>query len=140
MIAQMTEGCVIEAEIPTPFWDEAGDLDDQAPAETQEWYGYVTDPEAPADELTFIENATIWAFTGFIAYAGDIGAALFFRTIAKSWVLAWRRGDLGEVIRVIVDGAEYGRIDTTSAAPGSVVQMPVLAGEGMHDITMIKVS
>jgi len=132
--------CPVVFEYPTPFWDETSDLEDDQPADMQEWYGYVTEPEAPADELTFVEDAAIWVMTGFIAYAGDIGAAIFFRTIAKSWVFAWRRGDIGEVIRVIIDGAEYGRVDTTSASVGDLVQMPIIAGDGAHDITMIKVA
>lgn len=129
----------VESGVPTPFWDEASDLEDEEPAEVQEWYGYVTEPEGDPAGLTFIDDLSIWALTGFIAYSGDIGAAIFFRTIAPSFVLAWRRGDIGEIIRIIIDGAEFGRVDTASAAPGSIVQMPVVAGEGMHDITMIKV-
>lgn len=125
---------------PTPFWDEDTSVDDQSPAETQVWYGEVTNPEAVAAELTFVENATIWVFTGFVAYAAGVGAAIFFHTVAEKWVLAWRRGDVGEVIRVIIDSAEYGTVDTTSAAEGDIVEFPVLAGAGEHDILLLKVS
>lgn len=130
--------CSEGAECPTPYWDEPQDVEDSEPAETQTWYGEVDDPEAPAGELTFVENATIWVFTGFVAYAAGVGAAIFFHTIAEKWVLAWRRGDVGEVIRVIIDGAEYGTVDTTSASVGDIVEFPVLAGAGEHDILIVK--
>lgn len=124
---------------PTPFWDEGQDVDDEEPASTQTWYGEVDDPEAPADELSFIENAGIWAITGFIAYSGQIGAAIFFHSIAPSFVLAWHRGDIGEIWRVIVDSAEFGIVDTGSAAENDVVTFPVEAGSGEHDILLVKV-
>jgi len=130
--------CAGGVDCPTPFWDEAQDVEDSAPAETQAWYGQVENPEAPADELTFVENATIWVFTGFVAYAAGVGAAIFFHTIAEKWVLAWRRGDVGEIIRVIIDGAEYGTVDTSSASVGDIVEFPVLAGTGGHDILIVK--
>jgi len=50
-------GCQLE--YPTPFWDEAQDVDDEMAAGEQIWYGEVTDPDAPADELTFVENVSV---------------------------------------------------------------------------------
>jgi len=127
--------------IPTPFWDDAEDLDDEMPVNDQIWYGEVTDPEAPPDEITFVENAAIWVITGFVAYAAGIGAAVFYRTIAPRFVLAWKRADVGEIIRVIIDGAEYGRVDTGTVAAGEVITLDVLPVEDWeeHDITLIKV-
>lgn len=128
--------------VPTPFWDEAQDLDDQLPASSQTWYGEVVDPDAPADELVFIENAAIWLITGFIAYAGQIGGAIFFNTIAPRFVLAWRRGDVGEIIRVVVDAADYGTVDTGTVAVGEIIELEVLPLDQeaeSHDITIIKV-
>jgi len=128
--------------VPTPFWDEAQDLDDEEPAATQTWYGEVTDPDAPADELDFIENAAIWVITGFIAYAGQIGGAVFFNTIAPRFVLAWKRGDIGEVIRVVIDAADYGTVDTGTVAVGEIIELEVLPTDQeaeSHDIMLIKV-
>lgn len=127
--------------VPTPFWDEAQDLDDQAPADSQTWYGEVADPEAPADEISFADNVAIWAITGFIASTGDIGAAIAFNTIAPRFVLAWYRGDIGEIWRVIVNAAEYDRVDTTSAAPGDIIELDVLTdGETeVNEMYLIKV-
>lgn len=135
-----TDDCSGSEGVPTPFWDEGQDVDDQESAETQTWYGEVDDPGVPADEISFVENAGIWVITGFIAYSGQIGAAIFFHTIAPSFVLAWHRGDVGEIWRIIVDSADFGTVNTASAAENDVVQKPILAGEGEHDIVLVKVS
>lgn len=129
--------------VPTPFWDDAQDLDDEMPVDDQIWYGEVDDPEAPPAEITFIDNAAIWLITGFVAYAGDIGAAIFFRTIAPRFVLAWKRGDVGEIIRVIIDAADYGTVDTSTVGVGEIVQLSVLPVDQEleeHDILLVKVS
>jgi len=136
---------VIPRNIPAPYWDTDEDVDDDEPRETQEWYGYVTDPEAPPDELTFVENVAIWAFTGFVAFATlEVGAApaIFFHTLAKRWVMAFKRGSIGEVIRVLVDGVEYGRVDTSSASEGEIVEVRVMPPDDdePHDIMLIQVS
>jgi len=135
------EGCGTMDAVPTPFWDEAGDVDDEVPPDEQVWYGEVTDPEAPAPELDFVENIGIWAITGFIAYSGNIGAAIAFHTIAPSFVLAWRAGDVGEIFRIVVDAAEAGTVDTTGLA-GEVIRTPINADPSLsgHDIMLIKVS
>lgn len=125
---------------PTPFWDDGGDVDDSFPWSTQPWYGSVTDPDAPADEITFVENAAIWIISGFVAYAGGIGAAVVYHTIAPRFVLAWKRGDIGEIWRVIVDAAEYQVVDTSSASVGDIVTLDVLPDQEIsgHDLTLIK--
>jgi hypothetical protein len=139
-LASTSSDCPVLPEYPTPYWDESSDLEDEGDAEEQTWYGRVEYPEAPASELSLIDDVAIWTLTGFIAYSGDIGAAIFFHTIAPAFVLAWRRGDVGEVIRIVVDGADYGRVDTTSTAAGELLNFPVLAGDGGQDILMMKVS
>jgi len=128
-------------DIPAPFWDDAEDVDDGLPFEDQIWYGEVADPEAPAAELTLIDNAGIWLITGFIAYAGQIGAAVFFNTIAPRFVLAWKRGDVGEIIRVVIDSADYGRVDTSTVDVGEIITLNVLPDQDLesHDIMLIKV-
>lgn len=132
--------------VPTPFWDDDTDVDDESPADVQEWYGYVTDPEAPPEELTFVEDAAIWGFTGFLALATwEIGAApaILFRTIAPRFALAMRRGDLGEVIRILVDGEEAARVDTSGYDAGEVIRVPIVgdpAIETGHDVMIVQVS
>lgn len=127
--------------VPTPFWDDESDLGDEEPADMQPWYGEVTDPEAPPGELTFVESAGIWVITGFLAYSGNIGAAVYFNTIAPRFVLAWRAGDVGEIIRVVVDAADYGTVDTSSYSAGDIIEMDVVADPALmtHDIYLVKV-
>lgn len=98
-------------DVPAPYWDDAEDSDDEAPADDQPWYGH-------AEGTTFVEELAIWGITGFIVYSGDIGAAIAFRTLAKQFVLAWKTGDLGGIVRVFVNAADQGTVDTYSAEPG----------------------
>ena len=131
-----------ERDYPTPYWDTETDVDDEAPTDTQDWYGEVTDPEVPAGELTFVENAVIWLFTGFVAIAATPAAALFFHTIAPRFVLAFNRGDVGEVWRVVVDAADYTEVDTGSLSAGDIVEIVVdgLDDLDAHDILLVKMS
>lgn len=134
-----------EVKAPTPYWDEDSDVPDEFPADVQPWYGYVTNPEAPQDELDFVEQFSIWAMTGFLAVATwEIGAApaILFHTIAPRFVLAMRRGDLGEVIRILVDGEEQARVDTSSYAPGDVIRQSIFTDDSLagHDIAIVQVS
>lgn len=131
---------------PTPYWDEDTEVDDEMPDDVQPWYGTVSNPEAPPDELDFVENAAIFAFTGFLALATwEIGAApaILFHTIAPKFVLAMRRGDAGEIIRILVDGEEAARVDTSGVSVGDVVRVPIIADPAIttgHDIAVIQVS
>lgn len=139
------EICSGAGEYPTPYWDEDIDVDDEEPADSQPWYGHVPDPTLPADELTFVENAAIWGITGFLAYASwEVGfaPAILFHTIAPRFVLAWRRGDVAEIIRVIIDGVEQPGIDTTAYSEGDVIRQAYVAGDdiGGHDILIVQES
>ncbi len=95
--------------IPTPYWDEDEDVDDEMTPEEQIWYGEVEDPSAAPDELTFIEKASVIAFTGILAIAtAEVGfaPAIAFATIAPKMILAVRNGDAGRIIRIFIDGAK----------------------------------
>ncbi len=137
--------CPIAPSAPTPYWDEDSDVDDDLPADAQPWYGYVTDPEASYEELDFVEQFAIWTITGFLAVATwEIGAApaILFNTVAPKFALAVKRGDLGEIIRIFVDGQEAARVDTTSYTEGDLVRI-VLVGdpeEEEHEIIIIQES
>jgi hypothetical protein len=131
-----------EVNVPAPYWDDDDDVDDEAPADMQPWYGYVTDPEVPPEELTFIENAAIWVITGFLAFATfEVGfaPAIFFHSIAPRFVLAWKKTDIRTIIRVIIDAVEYGRVDTADYPDGEVIEMAILANPELegHDIQII---
>ena len=118
-----------EETIPTPYWDDATDLDDEEALDVQAWYGAVTDFFAPIDELNFVQNAAVWAITGFVAYAAGIGAAVTFRTVARNFIIAIQREDAGEAIRVVVNGLEETRVDTTPYAPGEVIEFPIAVSQ-----------
>jgi len=129
--------------MPTPFWDEDQDVDDELPDDAQPWYGYVTNPTAPPEELDFVENAAIWTITGFLAIATwEIGAApaILFNTIAPKFALAVKRGDFGEIIRIFLDGAEAARVDTSGYAPGDVIRVKLIGDpeNETHEIIIVQ--
>lgn len=134
-----------ETDYPTPYWDDDTSVDDEMPVETQEWYGMVTNPSAPADELTFVQNAVIWILTGFVALVLSpslpvgAAAALTFQTLATRFTLAFNRGDLAEQFRVIIDAQDYGTVDTSGLAVGEVVELDIdgLADLPTHEILIV---
>lgn len=135
--------CAVE--VQAPYWDTAANVDDSLPEDAETWYGTTPDPEAPADELTFVENAFIWSFTGFLAFATwEVGfaPAILFHTVAPRFVLAFKRGDVGEVIRIIVDANEAARVDTTPYAAGDIVRVPIVGDPDLdeHDLVIVQVS
>lgn len=134
-----------ERDYPAPYWDTETDVDDEMPAGEQEWYGVVTNPAAPADELTFVENAVIWIFQGFIALVlapalpVGVAAAITFRTLATRFTLAFNRGDIIEQFRVVIDAQDYGTVDTTGLSVGDIIELDVngLADLSYHDILIV---
>lgn len=136
----------IEETVPTPYWDSETDVDDEQPTEVQEWYGYVEDGAAPPGELSFIQDATIWILTGFVALVLSptlpvgAAAAVTFRTLAVRFTLAFNRGDLAEQFRVIIDAQEYGTVDTSDMAEGDIVELSVdgLEDADFHDIVIVR--
>lgn len=132
-------------EVGTPYWDDDADVDTEAPSDMQSWYGTVSNPEAAPAELDFVENALVWGFTGLIALATwEVGAApaILFHTIAPKFLIATKRGDVGEVIRILVDGSEAARVDTSGVAPGEIVNTPIVADPSLssHTLTIVQVS
>lgn len=123
--------CEESDEIPTPYWDEATDTDDEATGLAQLWYGNWIEGE-------FVESVGTFVIAGFLAYAATPGAAVFFLTIAPRFRLAWRTGSLGGIIRVIIDGADYGTVDTFSASPG-VIERDYIADPELetHEVVQI---
>jgi hypothetical protein len=62
---------------------------------------------------------------------GGAAAAIFFRTIAQRFTLAWNRGDEREIFRVVIDAADYGTVDTDGMAYGDIVEMNI---DGLDDL------
>lgn len=122
--------------VDTPFWDDAEDVDDELPADDQPWYGQVADAAVAPTELTFIENAFVWSFTGLIvASLGGIpgvAPALAFRTIASRFILSFRNGGTaGDVIRFFVDGVKV--FEGVSTGDESITDVTVIADPDMDD-------
>lgn len=116
--------------VPTPYWDDQSDLDDEVPADEQTWYGIF--------DGTFQETVENFVIAGFVAYAAGIGAAVKFLTIAPAFRLAWKTSDLGGIIRVFIDGADAGTVDTYSVSPGVLEQTFVGDPENEeHEILMV---
>lgn len=142
---QLQNEIIIEEDVPAPYWDTDEDVDDEEPVETQDWYGVVTNPTAPADELTFVENAVVWIFTGFIALVlapalpVGVAAGLTFRTLATRFTLAFRRGDIIEQIRIVIDAQDYGTVNTGDVAVGEVIELDINGLEDLafHDILLV---
>jgi len=133
-------GCA-SADVETPYWDDASDVDDNASTDDQLWYGEVTDATAPADELDFVENILVWSFAGLLAVAGAPAAAIAFTTIAPKFLIAQKAGDVGEVIRIVLDGHDVTTIDTTGHA-GEIITTPVVGDPTLstHQLYLVKVS
>jgi len=120
-----------DSQVPAPYWDDAEDADDQEPESEQPWYGHT-------EGITFVEDIGIWAITGFIAYSGDIGAAIAFRTFAPRFVLAWKADGIGGAIRVFIDGVDNGLLDT-QGDPDTIIEKDYIGDPDLdeHDILMI---
>lgn len=128
---------VEEPEYDAPYWDDNDDVEDEATPEEQDWYGVVEDALAPADEMSFTQNAVVWLLTGFVALVasptlpGAVAAAVTFRTLAKRFVLAFNKGDIREQFRVIIDAKDYGTVDTDDFDESGIMNMTV---DGLDDL------
>lgn len=125
------ESACVDEQVPTPYWDEATDTDDEMSALEQIWYGNWVEGE-------FVESVGTFLIAGFVAYAATPAAALFFLTIAPKFRLAWRTGSLGGIIRVIIDAADYGTVDTFSETPG-VIYRDYVADPDLEEHEVIQV-
>jgi len=130
-----------QAQVETPYWDDATDVDANEDADTQTWYGAVTDIFAPPDGITFEENLQLWSWAGLVAIAATPAAAISFVTLSQRFIIAVRGQDVGETVRVIVDAEDAGTIDTTGHA-GEIVEMQVVGNPAndTHQLYLIKTS
>jgi len=117
---------------PAPFWDDAEDSDDEAPPGEQIWYGEIISG-------SFHEVVENWTIAGFIALAGAPAAAVYFLTIAPRFRLAWRRGDIGGIVRIFIDSEDYGTVDTANDT-ADIITMDIIptAEADTHEILLVK--
>jgi len=101
------------SDVPPPYWDTVGDSDDESSPTEQTWYGQYF-------EGTFTEVLENWVIAGFIASSGNVGAAIAFLTIAPKFRLAFKTGNIGGIIRIFIDAADYGTVDTNSEEDGII--------------------
>jgi len=125
----------------TPYWDDQTDVEAEEPIEMQPWYGYVTDILAPPDGITWNENISLWLFTGLVALAASPAAAIVFRPLAVQFTLAFKAGDVGETIRIILDAIEQRPVDTTGHA-GEIINVACSGDPSLseHTLYVIKTS
>lgn len=95
----------IECPVPysAPFWDDA-EGDDASTGEGN--------PEYP-----FFEDVANFAIAGFVLYAAGPGAALQYWTVAEQFRLAFRKHDVGGIIKIFLDGSLLQEVDTYAASP-----------------------
>lgn len=135
---EMIEQAYVEAQegvcgapVPAPYWDSESDADDEASGETQEWYGEVVEDD-------FRGDISQWLITGFLASTGNVGAAIQFHTLASQFRLAWKRGNVGGIVRVFVDSADVGTVDTFADTP-DIYEQTYVGDPDLeeHDILMM---
>lgn len=131
---------------PTPFWDDESDVEDSEPADMQPWYGQVSNPEAPAGELDFVESVALWFFTGIVALAtfevGGVAPAILFHTTVEKFIILQKRGDVAATIRFVIDGEDAKFVNTAPYAPGDIIETPIVtpATGGDHTLMIIETS
>jgi len=132
----LTGTCGGSTNVPTPFWDDVSDVDDEATPEEQTWYGYVTDLDT-APSTTFVEDALLWTFTGILAVGVDPGLAIAFHTVAPKLMVAIK-SDPVAVIRVWFDDILQGEYTDSDATDGIInavaIGDPALDG---HDLYIV---
>lgn len=126
--------------VDCPYWDDESDVDDEMNVDEQPWYGYVTNPDAPPDELDFVEDASIWALTGLLAVAipvVGVAVAIAFRTIAPQMVVAVRKGDYGRIIRLYIDNFLVNTV--VGDGTDTIVNVPVFGDPALesHQLLLI---
>lgn len=106
--------CFVDVE--APFWDDGTDADAEAPADDQPWYGELVEVMsgmgAAEPTLEWHEELRLWIVTAFVAYAGTPAAAIAFYPFARKFVLAFKAGTAGAIVRVFFDGLHLANIDT----------------------------
>lgn len=130
--------------VETPFWDDETDVEENEPVDDQEWYGYVSNPTAAADELDFVESALLWAFTGLVAVAtfevGGLAPAIAFHTTVEKFIILQKRGNVAETIRYVVDGQDMKYINTAPYAEDEIITTEIITPQTGGDHTLMIIS
>lgn len=112
-----------------PFYDDDGQMDDST-LPTAPWYEQVSD----------------WVITLFLAITFTPGAAIVYITTIPRLRLAFRTGNIGTIVRVLIDDIEVWTGSTYSASEGmleTVIDVPALPGvrrsllPGQHELKVV---
>ena len=134
------------SKVPTPFWDDESDVEDEETIEMQPWYGQVSNPEAPAGELDFVESVALWLITGIVAIAtfevGGVAPAMLFHTTVEKFIILQKRGDAAQTIRFVIDGEDATFVNTAPYSPGDIIETPIATPVtgGDHTLMIIQTS
>jgi len=118
------------ATVPTPYWDDETDLDDEAPEATQTWYGHYEDN-------TFIEDVGTWLVAGFLATNLSPQAAVFYRTFEKRFRLAFLKAGPAGIVHVIIDNAEELFVMLTGD-DGTIVEQDFIGDPDLEEHTILQ--
>jgi hypothetical protein len=146
LIIQQAPYNLVPSDAPTPFWDDESDVEDSEPVGMQPWYGQVSNPEAPAGELDFVESVALWFFTGIVALAtfevGGLAPAVLFHTTVEKFIILQKRGDAAQTIRYVIDGQDAKFVNTAPYSPGDIISTPLVTPVtgGDHTLMMIQTS
>lgn len=148
MVAAVSEA-LSRPTFPTAWDNRPGGLTAEQAAEiyTEGWASYLTlDPPFFDSEDTvaveqadypFYEKASDWIVTAFLALTLTPAAAILYRTTIPQARIAFRKGQFGAFIKVLVDGTEQLTVDTYAPAPELAflnVDLQAIGGVGEHEI------
>lgn len=88
----------------SPFWDDADGAD--------------ADGSPDDNTYTWSERLADWAIAAFVATSATPGAAVTYLTIAPRFRLAFKTGDWGGIVNILLDDDLVTTVDTYSAEPG----------------------
>lgn len=131
-------------------WDTRSDgltAEQAAEVYTEGWASYLTlDPPffdsedtvaIEQDDYPFYEKASDWIVTAFLALTLTPAAAILYRTTIPQARIAFRKGQFGAFIKVLVDGAEQLTVDTYAPSPELSflnIDLQAIGGAGEHEI------
>lgn len=108
-------------DVPAPYWEDGNEADDTMPAETQIWYGYVS-------EGNFIEDIGVFLVSNFLAAAISEKAAILYATNERKIRLSFfNGGGVPGVIKVYANEI-LAQVVNLTGDTDEVIDVDVLTG------------
>lgn len=135
--ASSAEHELMAGDIQAPFWDDfdAEDAAEEFPDTVGVFSALALDdpPDNPwygilVDGTDWRAQLSAWIIGGFLVVSGLPGAAISFVTLASRFQLLMRSRDYGGIVKIFIDAAEVGEVDTYSAEPGIASYDVVIPG------------